>query len=603
MGTGQVDAVQCGSHVIEPYTERAIFTFFKSQPSFTVKMTHPKSGVTLENGNASGPVEVNDYIDDEHIERYVIYNPPPGEWTITADDCTLVQIYRETIVPDIKLMEPSAPLDASDNKSHYLTVEIRERGSGELLAENSQYPLNIEAKITNANDPTVTSIQTLSAFGDGTYRSAEPLPVNKLGDHQVVFIGTISAGSSSGEALKFFEQQYATYTVITEVRNFDFEIIEPKSDSEVVGNQMEPVLVKLRLIDDAGQGLEPAKVFIGDSASWFDVILSHQVDGTSFKGTVVTDTTEPNLLSATIPEATAAGSYIVEVVSKGQYDPERFVPIRERASISFERVQAKPFEFQIVEPSTNTVLPVHESGAGCLAGSALYPSVAVQLRSTTGDALDKTQYEEMLSEATSPLLARLVAPDGTEEEVELQIMDSPRGPRLVGEAQSIADLEGEYKFEVAFAPGTINPRFTPAEPSQQMLFERRDSWLSTPTTCRGGTGLMGLMVLGLLVLAGWLMSGGPSGTLSLVNDYGETVAGPWVLRPSRRYQTLKGQELEELGIKMIKVSKAESNDPNVPHAIKVIVKETDGGEILPEYTMVSSPYPQMAVNGVYILYE
>lgn len=737
IGGGDVQLLDCASRYIEPYSERVIFTVFKEEPELTVAIEHQLNDgsiVTLQDGsivpledgtaNQADLIQISEYSASNHIEHYVIYRPDPGLWRVTSDNCNQLQIYRETIIPQIVLASPREALDLYEvepfydpNLPAYLTYQLRERSTNDLFDQNPQYPLDI--KVTLISPTEQTSTQTLSLTEEATYQSNEPLPVGELGTYQILLTGqTRRADPSSNVPLQIDSEAAASYKVRTDIIPFDFEVLNPPPNgviplNEPGSDEILPVEVTLRLIDEGEQILVPGRIFSKESTDWFEVTLRDEQEAIA-SILLRADPTDPNLLTAKFEDVRAEGAYTLQVNMIGTFRPDRFLAIREEGQVSFtrtrteyfdlqiiepqeaaeqslnevgdgesrlipftvkvnlvdiegtllnpadvfldttnpalkaslygpdntaiattelqsdtnpeeashfsaqfpgqemagdyrieveladtptqlryypfmttqdvqfSRVRTEPFDFQILQPSPNAVLPIHQSGTGCVVGQQAYPSFVLQLTDQAGQPLSNLQ---SILKSDSPLIANLTAPDGQVQEVELQITEGANGPELIGVADKISNLRGDYRFEMVFGGKNVNPRFAPLEPQREITISRRDNLLTNPTLCRGAAGLTAITILALLTYAAWLMVGGPVGTLMIVNpdDHEEILAGPWQLRPNPRFQTKRSEQLEELGILELRLARVKPASPEGTRAIKVAATDAKGYRTLPVF--------------------
>lgn len=734
--TGNLNLLECGPHSIQPYTERVNLLFYKNDPSLVVTISHRvgETEVLLQNGQSSHPdlISIRDYTDDEFIERYEIYRPDPGVWVIAARDCgdEVVEILQETIQPRITLIEPEAPVrlvDGSDALASPspLIYQITESGNGQAYPEHPNYPLSVQVTISDPKGITTTLALQPDDAQAATYRSEEPLPANELGEHRVALVG--QTRSVEGTPLVIFNTE-SIYSVYTEIRDFDFQLIQPLPDGVAPLNQPGeetalPLQVSLRLVDLAGNLLDPTRVFSDSAESWFALTLRGEQQQQALTASVRPDPTNPGHIVAIFDGATTEGSYTLEASMTGQHRADRYRPLRDRAtfafrrvrseffdlaivspqadteqslnrveggsdlllpvtvqvqvvdqagnpldpadifpdpmqalqatlygpsqsnlgtvplvpdstapgtftaelpgedregvhrlqvdligtppqgryqpliatrSVNFERVRTQPFTFRIVAPTEGQELMLHQSGQGCIAGAQVWPGLEVEM--------DQNPHQVLASAPITPT-ARLIAPNGAVEEIALEIVERPDGPRVVGMAQSIPALSGKHSFEVTFGPQSVNARFAPLTSTHQVAFARNDTLVTSPTACRAGAGALGLLTLALLGLIAWLSIGGPTGTLALVDGSGNPVAGPWKLSPFPRFQKKRSNQLAALGIKELSIRRADPIDPEAPRAISVEARNSAGEIFIPGMLLDSSPYPQPFVDGAEIRYE
>lgn len=742
----------CGIHYIEPYTEQVTIVFFKNDPNIAAKIEHilnDGSRAVLENGQSTQPniVQIAEHSQEGPTERYVIHRPPPGAWNIFNDNCQAVAIHKDTIMPKVILVEPTTPLLLYDidpfydpNFPHYLVYQMKEKATGQPFPQDVQYPLSIQASITTPTGEIFT--QMLSYAGEATYRTTEPLPVGELGTYQIRLIGeTLSANPASAESYQVFSDEWGNYHVFSKIQVFDFEILEPAPDSVVPLDQLDsddilPLEVKLRLIDEDGQPLDPARVFTGDSNSWFEVVLTDK-DGASSNMTLTPDTTNLGILIGSFERATEEGSYQLEVIQNNQYEENRYLPRRVKDSISFTRLPAEffeffkikiiepqarqeqslnevkegasrllpfivkvqfidhsevplnwdevfqnpslkavlygprrtrlesislepdpaadpsyffgqfaglnvegeyrieieladmltqeryylldpdkhlrvdfsrvaiePFDYRILEPSQNITLPIHQPQGGCVAGYQQFPSIAIQVTNPSGRPKDKIELSHILTKSGSVPVAKLIAPDGTVEEIALEFVESPDGPQFVPKPQSMPVLAGEYRLEVLFEEGSINPRFAPLHSSRSVTFYRYDNLFTNPTVCRGMVGLTGTIIIGLLILMGGFFFSPPIGTLALVlAGTSDKLASPWKLRRYPRSQKIRSKQLEKLGIREIILSKVNPRNLDEAKIIKVKAKDMGGKWFITDKILHPSDDPQPFVDEIDIRYE
>lgn len=472
----KVELTGCTPTFIEPYTERAIFTIFKSRPTLGASVEHRLANgqvVLLKDGKVTGgTVDIGEHTVDGAIERYVVKLPDPGLWTVTSDNCTDLQIYREIISPNFELVKPTLPLPIYDQPpfydprdSYYLTYEMRGRGA-QVMFNQPMFPLTVKATITNPLNDVFTRTMVLSGT---VLQSTEPLLVKDVGEYRIKLVGeTLSIDPSQKTPNTVFTQENS-YRVFVQVQPFEIKIVQPEENGaslmqDPVKNTPTPAVFILQLVSQEGHVLDPGRVFTGNPAESIAVTVTND-QGVA---TPVPVNPSPNdsaifTSSLDLPE----GTYTIQATVQGAYRQDRFQLVRNTVRHSFKRIQPQFFSFKVLDPVAGSAQPMNSVDAG--QERPLPLSVRVMLVDAAGLTLDPSgPYPDLLTPIFKTTLQRQSG-----EMLNLTLQPDPAHPGLFQADIADPGPPGAYQLTVSLARLPTNIRLQPLNADlQQITFVR-----------------------------------------------------------------------------------------------------------------------------------
>lgn len=561
LGTGDVGLLDCGSHFIKPYMDKAIFIFFKGRGQTGVSIEHTLAdgtNIVIRNGKVTPPrIAIADYLADGHIERYVISKPDAGMWTLTADDCEGVRIYQESITAKISMVQPSAPVLLYEDQPlynpgapEYLVYRVEERGTGAWFPEDPRYPLTIHAQITSPVGSTY--MLTLSSIGNGQYKSSSPILVNEVGKYTISLVGIAE------NAGQIFSIRGGNYEVYVEIKPFNLVVAAPRKDEIIPLNEPGtrktlPVQTRLHLLDNNGQKLDPKRVFT-DTEKAIEVTLLNAKNEPVERTFMSLDPQHPDSFIATLDKASKEGAYSLGFEIKGGYRVDRFRPISSRVDVPIRRRLVKYFDFTITSAISNTTFPIHGPLWEAALGRVKTNEIEIRLVDESGLTLDPNKVLHSPDQAFEITLA---APDGSKEKVPatlaLDQWTSTLPTRRVRAGTYVLEAELITKAQ----EGWVSLAST-----HQMRFERRDTLWTNPLVWRPVSGFLAF----LLLLVAWAirLRLRPAGILAFVDRKTDLVLHEEHLsHPLRgwlhRYVS-KSRALKDLGIGKLIAAKGKPDE-------------------------------------------
>ena len=146
-----IPAGQTVSVEVEPYLERVVFSFVKSDPAIRVVLIPPTGAVLTPTIGGT---------DDVHHSIYRITNPDAGEWRVFWEGEGEVRYWVDKQYPLIRV----EPIESASPVGQPITITASLVRNGEVVVDPS---LHLEAEITLPGGDIVT--QALSPTGGGRY--------------------------------------------------------------------------------------------------------------------------------------------------------------------------------------------------------------------------------------------------------------------------------------------------------------------------------------------------------------------------------------------------------------------------------------------------
>lgn len=590
--------VNCNEPIwVDPYvSDVAILHFFRrgSNPGVNlddvtvrIRATHDGNLIAVyENGRVvEGTGGVNEYTRDGPNERYVLYNPPPGKYVVEvegADICKQLDVRQGKTNARIELVAPKqdavmpqvdqAPYYDPDAPVHFVFRATQQGLSSERvpLKEDVGFPLSVVVKATNGED---TSDYKLVRKEEGVYESETPITLQNAGTTTWEVIATAPNPRSEANPpittpIQVFNEK-GSFTV-KPVQRFSYRIVEPASAQQVSLNTVSgthllpiPVDIAIELLDPNGRTADPRTILTGDANKAFVATVldpqGNELEQVALRpdanrqGLFIGQArATPQGLTGVDPE----GEYVLQVKWTGEYDALNYAPKSRTESVKFTRVSVKPLDAAISTPST---LVLHQSGAGCVTGATNTFPITVSFHFAAPQEGNKQVSAAQVLASTQGFEATLYDSQNKTETIPLQVENRPGGAVLVGTGGASLDSSGEYRVTVNLPNNALNPRYAWVASEKASTLKRDDEVLTNPLVCRTGTGLSILAALAVLGVIGYVMTGGPSGTLYIVESLNpdNTVWGPWTLSGIPRVNRNTKSDLNKCGIKELRASRAE----------------------------------------------
>jgi len=609
--------VSCNEPIwVDPYkSDIAIIHFFRkgSNPGVniddvTVRIRATQGGkvvAVFEGGQViEGDGRVNDYTRDGPNERYVLYNPVPGKYVVEvegADLCKHLDVRQGKSNAQMELVYPksdtviaqvdTAPYYDADAPK-YFTVRATQQGlNGERvpLKEDVGFPLSFVVKAATSNG---TDEYKLVRKEDGTYTSETPILAQYSGATTWELLATApnprqDANPPITTPIEVFNEK-GTFTV-KPVQRFSYRISAPSSGQEFSLNTVSgtrllpiPVDIQVELLDPSGKTADPRTILTGSLNNTFSASLVDPSGQELEQVSLRPDLNRQGFFIGQIrasPQGIAGvdteGEYVLLVKWIGEYDALNYAPKTRQESVKFKRFAVKPVDVAIAAPA-NSIL--HQGGTGCVTGAVT--SFPIQVSFHLAGAQDNNAQVSATQVLVSSqgFQATLYDPQNKTETIPLQLESRPGGAVLVGTGGTTLDSSGEYRVTVSLPSSGLNPRYAWAVSEKTTNLKRDDELFTNPLACRTGTGLGILAALAVLGVIGYVITGGPTGTILIVESMNpdSSVWGPWRLGGMPRVNRNRSSDLKKCGIKELKAMWAEGlPDENGKKGRAVRIQATD----------------------------
>lgn len=542
----------------------------------------------------SDDVSVDEYTRDGLIERYVFRRPLPGRYEILAENADVCDdldvrtgtnpVTIEVVTPANNAIYPEVQATPFYNPDVADKFRVLVRSQGDIpLEEYDDYPLLVEALIEGPNGH--EQRVELRRVEDGVYESDSFIQTPGAGGYTWELNGQVASPNPETEGLVDVFASSGRFQA-GDVDGFNFIIQEPIADAVLDLNQVQgvqqlplPIPVTVILTDEAGDTLSsnvlrnPEEIF---RATLYDANNQRleETTLTPLPGTpnqFVGQFANGNEGVLNIP-----GPYTIEVEADwnaDNYDTTQFVPLSELSSVTFEQTEVIPLDV-IIHPPQGASL--HEGGLGCVRGTIVPYDFSVEiLNAKTGEAVS---LGDVLADEETSYSAAVVSPNGASEVVTLTPHRTSQSERLQASGAGLQTEEaGEYEIRLPLSNYALQAGYAWAEAERTATFERGDSLQTRPFVCRLVAGTAAVVLFGLILWAGYMLTGGPRGSLQVVGSRQRTIGGPWTLRATPRHNRIKDPWLAENGIKRLKVSRSSPTLPDVSRAVSVEVEYEDPG--------------------------
>jgi len=258
-------------------------------------------------------------------------------------------------------------------------------------------------------------------------------------------------------------------------------------------------------------------------------------------------------------------------------------------------VELQPLDIVVEIPQN---LKIHGSGFACVQGTLTRFPIEIRLVNPITKA--SVHPDDAFASDSDPLQAFQVVVTNQNrdqrEQVVLEPVDRAGEVIFIGQAGESMDASGTYTVSLRLLNTPLSARYAWVVPEKTVQFDRSDGLDTNPLACRGLAGVVLAILVGLLVLVLYLITGAPKGSIALVRSGGspavsdDIIVGPIRLSSIGRTQTKRSQALKNHDIKRIRVSKASSLNPEREvRAISVVVQFSDGNESQPIHLDEDTP--------------
>jgi len=332
------------------------------------------------------------YNSGDAIERYILLNPPPGEWRVidpTGQDCEEVDAKYEAIEVNIDLTSAApivpnivAPYTRDDGAS---TVRLSLTDSlGSPFSGIPNYPLELSGRVQFLNNTrpevqgqldALDNIQFIPAQNIPGVWESSPLPAPVQGNYQLTITAQAAAVNPTNATgtNEIFETtlQYTTASPVA----LGFRIITPDTGSIIPSNTIDnttgaqtdlPFNVEVEFITQANQR-QPIDTIFPDGVAGAMQAEMHGINGTRIQEHVITlspSETNPNLLVGEfhttdgLPDPEGEYEIAISVTLAGQagYNHENYVLSETPQTVQFERRELEGVRLNTLVPQNGQSL-------------------------------------------------------------------------------------------------------------------------------------------------------------------------------------------------------------------------------------------------------
>jgi hypothetical protein len=343
----EVSVVKCGTFAVNPYVKRAILTFFKLDPELQVTLDYQDSkGITHSmTGGKQGPDGGFNFGEpptfDGANERYVINDPYPGIWNLSADNCDGLDAYYDPVQVKPGAYQPNLPAEIPQYElppysdiyqPFYLDYQIKD-ADGRVVpeADDPAFKISINAKVTKP-DGSVESYPMEYKNKEQLFRTTSPIKIPVTGIYSIdlsgtylshpgdVTVSTTNYSQVFTEQKTLFEEKGIEFKVHP-VTPFSLEIIDPKPNEKLgtvhktIMNgwplPISPISFLVKFNDQVGQQLKLADI-LNDPTNPLEGIIEGG-GKTSEPAKFTIDPSDPTLFHGTIENFDYIGSQVLKV--------------------------------------------------------------------------------------------------------------------------------------------------------------------------------------------------------------------------------------------------------------------------------------------------
>ncbi|HUM68390.1 MAG TPA: hypothetical protein PLK31_06045, partial [Chloroflexota bacterium] len=598
-GSGRTP-VECGSPVwVRPYLDNVvIFSAYPlvdnpSERAVVVIMDPADNNLY----GISGGVPITGSISTENMkyqsyrgnETYIFNAPIPGAYQVfvgdTADCTDALSIKVDTasissavISPVTGLILPTvegAPYYSSHvNGIFALTIED---ANGQPLEENPNYPLTVTAVVHN-DDPDYEKTYTLAQIGDGYYES-DFIETPSPGTYRWEVMVTVPhPDPKEGPIIKLTPENNQGRFTASPVELLSFTIETPSNNDVSALNRVQgisqipnPLTIAVKVVDTAGD-VDVTTIF----DDWSNLFSAQLTDGTRILETIdleLDPTTKNRFIgqfsNGSIDNLIQSGTHVVNVRANWggavNYDELAYTPALENASVVVEQHEIKPLQLELNPPQEASIHQRDTLLRMFLKQNALQPfPVSVRVVDPLNENSPIFLNEVLNGAAGFDVVVE--TPSGITQTITLAESNNVAEQLLVGSGGELLDESGEYTLSIRVNDDQLLEEYAWAQTSYEATFTREDSTYTNPTTW---TGVQAVMLIIWLI---YIFSGGPTGSLVIVDTGTKKELVTLKLRKHRRVNKFKRSVFKNVGIKQITAKKGYDN------LVSVHVKQTDGHE-------------------------
>ena len=338
----------------------------------------------------------------------------------------------------------------------------------------------------------------------------------------------------------------------------------------------ESLAVAVNVMDANGDNLDVTQI-LDDWSNLFEARLSD--------GTKVLETIELRLDPATknrfvgqfengstdnLPEP---GVHIVTVETdwggSDNYNELTHAPATFESSVTVEQYELKPLQLELI--SLEEAL-VHQRDTWLrmfLKQNGLQPfPISVRVVDPLNE--NEPQFLNKVLNSLNGFEVVVETPSGITQTIGLAESSNVAEQLLVGSGGQTMDESGEYTLSMRVSDSQLLEEYAWAQTSYEATFTREDSTFTNPSTWTYVQIAVGLVILMLILWLIYIFSGGPTGSLVIVDTGTKGEVITLKLRKRRRVNKFKKSVFKPVGIERITAQKGFGN------LVSVHVKQTDG---------------------------
>ncbi len=343
----------CGNLAIDPYLAGAVLDVFKVADGLEVEISHDGKSLVTGVGDADY-FGVEQYGQYGAIEHYRFAQPPAGLWTITASNCEGVEAQFIEFKPITQFLQPSTNVPSYNlnealfdpNDPYRISVKITDAIQDRPLNEDPNYPLDLNSIISAPDGSNTTLPMTFTE--QGIWETSDPIPTNQLGTYNVQILGKASCTYNPDKPEDCANEQFEVvndnsgFYVTTQTAPFLLEIVspDPSINNEVHGPplkfEIQPLPVKVRIVNKSGEPLDRDLVFTGDQNNAIEATLNVGAQSRTISLSPVTGSTGEFYAVFLDPAETVPQQLTVTVV--GEYNRAQFQLQENPVVLDFARV-------------------------------------------------------------------------------------------------------------------------------------------------------------------------------------------------------------------------------------------------------------------------
>lgn len=606
---------------VNPYTGRLNVQILKigadqglepEDVNVTLQYTGPLDPASLLGGRViQGQATIADYLADGPNERYVIADVQPGAWRVLVENgiCRrdvdvrilpleargrIVSPMASEEVPQYDELPYSDPLNPAVLnyilESYPSPSQDSSQSGAQPLQIMPEFPLTVTGTIKNpAEESTTLEMQRQR---DGSWQSTQPIPVPVAGRYQWEIAAIAPDGAQTG--MVTIRSDSGEF-VVTPVERFGFQLLSPQPGDQLPLNAVGqgqvaalPVEVVVQVLDEAGAPMAADLVatLVKQPASLFTATIRSDL-GDIVQEAPMTYNAVKNVFEASLRQADdlqqgmldPAGSYsMVAVLNPKGYERLKYRPENISQRTTIERFAVLPVLVEAVPKEI--VNSTYRGVAGCIGANPVTFDVQLQFKNAlTGETLRP----EAIANEPGALATMRLLETGSEREVQAGVIETyvaDQGQVLHAVFGGEEQKPGSYTVRAQLNPSALNAQYKLlSEDDLVVPVQRSLSLADNPATCRTGSGLLLVLLAGLLVYIIYNWLGRPQGSLSLIDPNTSMSLKDYSLGRSpklffMRKQKLSASGLESFGVKKLVVRKTK---PETAHrAIEMEVFDQEG---------------------------